>query len=237
MPEEDRSELISRLAALETAGLSDVLDEMGYPNQVLASDVRPIDPASRLAGLALCVRGENRVVTQSAAPAAPSLSPYELERRMKPGLVAVIDCGGHNVGAVIGGFIATSLKANGCRGVVTNGGVRDSREIAEVGLPTFCTFLTPVNASRRWSIVAIDEPVHLPGLGGGTVSVRPGDCLLGDADGVIVVPATIALAAIDAAEQLSQIEGTITQGIRAGGTREQLFAQHPRFAHIRRVKS
>src|SRR5205807_6086644 len=99
-----------------------------------------------------------------------------------------------------------------------------------------CTFLTPVNASRRWRIVSVDEPVHLAGLAGGSVTVRPGDYLLGDADGVIVVPVEIARAAIEAAEQLAHIEGTITQAIRAGGTREQLFAQHPRFAHIRRVK-
>jgi 3-hexulose-6-phosphate synthase/6-phospho-3-hexuloisomerase len=66
--------------------------------------------------------------------------------------------------------------------------------------------------------------------------VRPGDYLLGDADGIVVVPAEIAIAAIEAAETLDTIERTITQGIRDGGTREQLFKLHPRFAHIRRVR-
>ena len=236
MSEQERSELIARLAKLESAGFSDVLDEMGYPNQVLAREMRPLDHATRMAGAALCVRGENRVVTQSTAPAGPQISPYEIERRMQPDLVAVIDAGGHNVGAVIGGFMATSLTKNGCRGVVTNGGVRDSQEIAAIGMPTFCTFVTPVNASRRWKIVSVDEPVHLAGLAGSSVTVRPGDFLLGDADGVIVVPTEIASAAVEAAEQLARIEGTIAQAIRAGGTREQLFAQHPRFAHIPRLK-
>ena len=235
--EQQPDALITRLANLETAGMSDVLDEMGYPGQVLASDIRPLDATLRMAGLALCVRGENRVVTQSAPPATGQISAYELERRMRPGLIAVIDAGGHQVGAVIGGFMATALKANGCRGLVTNGGVRDTREIAAVGLPTFCRFTTPVNASRRWRIASIDEPVHLPGIGGTTVDVSPNDFVLGDADGVLVIPAAIAAHAIDAAEQLARIEGTITQGIRAGGTREELFAKHPRFAHIRRFKS
>jgi regulator of RNase E activity RraA len=235
MPDDAEIALIARLAKLETAGFSDVLDEMGYPNQVLASDLRPLDPERRLAGIAFCVRGENRVVTQTPPP-EQQLSPYELERQMKPGLVAVIDAGGQSVGATIGGFVATSLKSNGCQGLVTNGGVRDSREIVAVGLPTFCRFVTPVNASRRWSIAEVGQPVHLPGIGGGSVAVRPGDYLLGDADGIVVIPAEIAIAAIEAAETLDTIERTITQGIRDGGTREQLFKLHPRFAHIRRAR-
>ena len=228
------SSLIERLAGLETAGLSDVLDEMGFATQVLASDLRPLDAGRRLAGVAYCVRGENRVATQSQATS--SFSPYEIERAMRPGLVAVIDAGAQNAAAMIGGFVATSLKSNGCRGLVTNGGVRDSREIVSVGLPTFCRFVTPVNASRRWSITEVGQPVHLPGIGGGTVAIRPGDYLLGDADGVIIVPAEIIVAAIEAAETLDAIEKKITQGIRDGGTREELFKLHPRFAHIRRAK-
>jgi regulator of RNase E activity RraA len=236
MSEDDRNALVSRLAKLETAGFSDVLDEMGYPNQALASELRPLDAGSRVAGIALCARGENRVVTQSSAPPERQISPYELELRMKSGLVAVIDAGGQTAGATLGGFMATSLKASGCHGVVTTGGVRDSREIVRVGLPTFCRFVTPVNASRRWAIVEVDQPVHLPGIAGSTVTVRPGDFLLGDADGVIVIPAEIAAPAIAAAEELDRIERTITQGIRDGGTREQMFALHPRFKHIRRLK-
>jgi 4-hydroxy-4-methyl-2-oxoglutarate aldolase len=236
MFEDERNALVARLEHLETAGFSDVLDEMGYPNQVLASTLRPLDPQSHMAGTALCVRGENRIVTQAAAPPERQINPYELERRMKPGRVAVIDAGGHSVGGMIGGFIATSLKANGCRGLVTSGGVRDSREIVGVGLPTFCAFVTPVNASRRWSIVEVDAPVHLPGIAGSPVTIRPGDFLLGDADGVLVIPAEIAAPAIEAAVELDAIEKRITQGIRDGGTREQLFALHPRFKHIGRVK-
>jgi|SRR5690349_3022269 regulator of RNase E activity RraA len=229
------SALIERLAGLETAGLSDVLDEMGFSSQVLASDLRPLDPDCRLAGVAFCVRGENRIITQSQSTKS-SFSPYELERAMRPGLIAVIDAGPQNVGGMIGGFVATSLKSKGCRGLVTNGGVRDSREIVSVGLPTFCRFVTPVNASRRWSIADVGQPVHLPGLGGGSVAIRPGDYMLGDADGVIVVPAEIVDAAIEAAETLDAIEKKITQGIRDGGTREELFKLHPRFAHIQRLK-
>jgi len=56
MSQDEAAALIARLAKLETAGFTDVLDEMGYPNQVLASDIRPLDPSRRMAGVALCVR-------------------------------------------------------------------------------------------------------------------------------------------------------------------------------------
>ncbi len=238
MPADTDIAWIERLSKLETAGMSDVLDEMGYSSQVLTSDLRPLDGERRLAGIALCVRGENRVVTQSQAPPHQHpFSPYEIERAMQPGLVAVIDAGAQDAGAMIGGFVATSLKSKGCQGLVTNGGVRDSREIVAVGLPTFCTFVTPINASRRWSITEVGEPLRLPGMGGGTVAIRPGDLILGDADGVVVIPTEIAVPAIEAAETLDAIEKRITQGIRDGGTREQLFKLHPRFAHIRRLKA
>ncbi len=55
MPDDGVIALIARLAKLETAGFSDVLDEMGYPSQVLASDLRPLDAERRLAGIAFCV--------------------------------------------------------------------------------------------------------------------------------------------------------------------------------------
>lgn len=236
MDEQQAAALVARLAKLETAGFTDVLDEMGYPGQVLSSDIRPLDPARRMAGIAFCARGENRVVTQTPLPPDKQVNAYELERRMQPGLVAVVDAGGNNVGAVIGGFIAISFKNSGCAGFLTNGAVRDSREIIDVGLPTFCRFLSPINSSRRWSIVETDQPVHLPGIAGSPVTIRPGDFLLGDADGVVVIPAEIALPAIEAAEQLDQIERTITQAIRAGGNREELFKKHPRFKHIKRVR-
>lgn len=228
--------LIARLAKLETAGFTDVLDEMGYPGQVLASNIRPLDPTKRMAGIAMCARGENRVTGQTPVPADKQISAYELERRMKPGLVAVIDAGGNDVAAVIGGFIAISFKNSGCAGFLTNGAVRDSREIIDVGLPTFCRFVSPINASRRWSIVETDRPVHLPGIAGSPVAIRPGDFLLGDADGVLVLPAEIAEPAIAAAEELDAIERKITAAIRAGGNREQLFQQYPRFKHIKRVR-
>jgi len=227
-------EAVARLAKLETAVVSDVLDEMGYPNQVLCPSLRPLDPTQRMAGKALCARGENRMTTMPAADKLPN--PYEVERRMGPGMIAVVDAGGNDTGAILGGFVAISFKNVGCAGIVTNGGVRDSREIVELGLPTYCRFVTPINGSRRFAIVEVGMPVVLPGIGGMTITVKPDDYLLGDADGALVIPAAIIGLVLEASETLDGIERTITEGIRKGGTREQLFPGNPRFKHIPRLR-
>lgn len=225
---------VARLAKLETAVVSDVLDEMGYPGQVLSPALKPLDPTRRMAGRALCARGETRMTTMPAADKLPNI--YEIERRMGPGMVSVVDAGGNDVGAILGGFVAISYKNAGGAGIVTNGGVRDSREIVELGLPTYCRFVTPINGSRRFAIVEVGQPVAMPGIGGATIIVRPDDYLLGDGDGAIVIPQEIIDPVLEASEKLDAIERTITEGIRKGGTREQLFPLHPRFKHIPKLR-
>ena len=228
------NQLTQRLAKLETAIVSDVLDEAGLPNQILVRDLRPIDPELRLAGEAFCVRGENRITTRTPAP--QRFSAFEIDKRITEGKVAVVDCGGHEIGAVIGGFMAISLKRHGCRGLVINGAVRDTLEIKALQLPTFARFQTPANASRRWDFVEFDTTLALPGLTGPAVIVHPGDFVLGDADGLIVIPKQFAEPVINAAEELSRIEKQITAELNSGVEREEAFARHPRFQHIKRLQ-
>jgi 4-hydroxy-4-methyl-2-oxoglutarate aldolase len=228
-------ELVDRLARMETAVMSDVLDEAGFPNQVLAPSLRPVDPRAKLAGVALCIRGDH-VFKASRAPLEPRPSGYELERRMRPGLVGVIDAGSQRSGALIGGFVAATLKAKGCRGLVINGGVRDNLEIAELGLPTFSAFASPINASRRWEVVEVDCPLAMPGAAGIPVTVHPGDLMLGDYDGVVVVPSAFAEPLIVAAERLDEIEQVIKREIAQGADRETALARNPRFKHIPQLR-
>ena len=75
----------------------------------------------------------------------------------------------------------------------------------------------------------------MPGMNGATVSVAPGDLLLGDADGVVVIPLRHADSLIADAERLQAIEEAIRADMKAGNSREEAFAKHPRFAHIRPV--
>lgn len=225
-------QLSSRLARLETTVVSDVLDEAGFPAQALAPKIRPLAPDMRLAGEAVCLAGGARVATKSR----PVRGAYDIEAAVRPGAVAVLATNGFTGGAVMGGFIARALQAKGCAGLLTDGCVRDAREIIQIGFATFTRHVTPVNGSRRFEIAGVDEPVALPGPGRGTVLVQPGDLVLADYDGVVVVPRGVAEAIIAAAEELAAIEQRIDAAMASGASRRQAFAANPRFDHIPRLR-
>jgi 4-hydroxy-4-methyl-2-oxoglutarate aldolase len=226
------SALLERLAALETGQLSDVLDEAGLPNGVLSNAIRPLWGGGRMVGVALCARGEPVVQARERlrTPDADAL-----DRAIAPGSIVLIETGGFAAGSCVGGLMAYSFKRNGCEGLIVDGAVRDSAEIEELGLTTWCRGRTPVNGSRRWGLVEVGAPIRLPGAGGPPVVVTPGDYVVADEDGVVVIPAAAAASIVADAEELARIEGRIAEELRAGGRRGEVFKRNPRFDHIRAV--
>jgi regulator of RNase E activity RraA len=115
----------------------------------------------------------------------------------KPGHVLVMDCRGDARAASGGDILMTRLLRRGAAGVVTDGGIRDAGPISKMPLPVFCAGPSaPLNIVQHHA-VEIDAPIACGG-----VAVYPGDILVGDADGVVVLPAHLADAvAQDAAAQ------------------------------------
>lgn len=224
------NDLLARLARLETGQVSDVLDEAGLPSHALSSALVPLASGQCFAGIAVCARGEAAVDGRHARPAMPGAA---LESAMRPGGVLVIDSGGFARGALLGGFVAFSLQRAGCVAIVTDGPVRDADEIRGLGLAVVAGGVTPVNGSRRWRWTDVNVPVTLPGQEGRPVAVAPGDYILADGDGVVVVPAAVAATVIEDAEELARIEKRIGEGLRDGGTRAEVFKRNPRFDHVR----
>ena len=225
-------DLIARLARLDTGIVSDVLDEAGFFAQVPDRRIRAVTPPARFAGEAVCVRGEARIATRTEAPAEARISAYAVDRSARPGAVIVVSTGGFEGGAFMGGLLARTLKARGCHGLVTDGLVRDGEELAALGMPVMAAGLTPINGSRRWTPVERDVPVALPGQATGAVTVRPGDLILGDTDGLVVVPRRHAEAIIAMSEELARKEAAINAEMDRGDGREEAFRKHDRFAHI-----
>ena len=224
--------LVARLAQLETGQVSDVLDEAGLPNQVLASHLGLLRPGARLAGRASCVAGEPIV---TAANASPALPPDALESVVERDTILVIGTGGFSAGSVLGGFVAFSLQLQGCAGVLTDGLIRDADEINGLDFPVVCAGLTPLNGARRWRLTRRGDPIPLPGQTAVPVLVRPGDLILGDADGVVVVPAHAAEQVIADSEELLRIERRIGEALRSGAKRIDAFKDNPRFGHVRKA--
>jgi regulator of RNase E activity RraA len=130
---------------------------------------------------------------------------------VSPGHVLVQDCRGDKTAASCGSILTTRLKVRGAAGMVSDGAVRDSGVIAALGFPVFCAGASaPTNLIKHHSV-----DMNLP-IGCGGVAVYPGDIIVGDIDGVVVIPRHLAEeVATDAVEQ-ERMEDFILQRIEAG---------------------
>jgi 4-hydroxy-4-methyl-2-oxoglutarate aldolase len=224
-------EIVKRLANLDSNLVSDVMDAGGLRGQVLAARIRPLDPGFRLLGIALCARGVPVTVDRGPKTA---LGPFDIDAAMFPGGVVVLENGGPADSAVLGGLMAKSWQALGGRGMVTDGLVRDSRELIEMGFPVFSTGATPAASGGRWALLEVGGEARLEARDGNDLVVRDGDLIVGDIDGCSVVPGAHAEAIVAAAETLKAIEGRIVAMMDSGKGRREAFAANPRFDHVPR---
>jgi 4-hydroxy-4-methyl-2-oxoglutarate aldolase len=110
---------------------------------------------------------------------------------MTPGVVPV--WAGTNIRGVccFGDLLASSMQARGCAGVVVDGGVRDTAYLRTLDMPVVARFRTPAQGIHRWKVTGTQVPVQVRGAIDDWVTVTPGDTIVADEDGVIVVPHAI----------------------------------------------
>jgi 4-hydroxy-4-methyl-2-oxoglutarate aldolase len=227
----DQEALINRFRAIPTSIAYDVMDAMGHPNQALHHAIRPLAPTMRVCGSAYTARG-------MASPGhTTGVSSYQMYRELTPGSVLVLDTGGHAIAGPWGENTSLSATVRGCTGAVIDGGTRDAEGVEAMRFPVFARFVTPVIAKGRWSMTALGEPIHMSGQVGAQVRVEPGDLVLGDRDGVVIVPMRLRAVVLEAAEELARIEERIQAALAAGDDREEVYRRFPKFDHIRRTGS
>lgn len=159
---------VQELSKLPTGN---VADSVG-PQFVMNSAIKPIDTKSKMVGRAVtvnCFPGDNLALHQGMAEA-------------KAGDVLVFDCKGYTEAGHFGDMMATACKVKGIAGVVIDGSCRDSQDILELGLPVFVRAFNPRGTVKE-SLGSVNVPIVC-----GSVSVKPGDIIFGDCDGVVVVP-------------------------------------------------
>jgi len=166
----------ARLSADDLANWTDIppsiaSDSMNRSN-VMAARISPLSP-----GMVLC--GQARTITSLVGDNSAVLVAIGLA---EPGDVLVIDGRGHTQTAVWGGVMTRAAMACGIAGVVLDGAVRDAAEIRELGFPVFAAGLCPAGPSKGFG-GTIDGVISCAGC-----PVQPGDVVLGDDDGVAVVP-------------------------------------------------
>jgi regulator of RNase E activity RraA len=184
--------LIDRLSRLHPAVVADCLDRAGLRHQVLAPHVRPLTPAMRVAGYAATVR----CVEVDAVPESRDdwyCNELAAVDALRPGEVMVVStCRG----SFWGELLATASAYRGARGVVADAYTRDTLALVEMGFPTFAAGIHCADSLGRIDVEARGVPISCAG-----VAVAPGDLVLGDHDGVVVVPAAAGEAIVTAAEE------------------------------------
>lgn len=182
-------ETYDRLMQVGTANVANALLKRGFRNVYLLG-VQPIAANQRqLVGRAYTLR------FMPAREDVDSMANYaqdsNLHRRAieecPPGAVLVIDAFGNTQAAAMGDMMAARLKVRGVAGVVTDGGYRDAPAIRQVGLPCYQQRNAPPATPIALHPIELNGPVGCAG-----VAIYPGDVIVGDGDGVVAIPATLA---------------------------------------------
>lgn len=168
--------------SLYASVLSDTLDHMGLTQQAMRPFVRPLDETAILCGRA------RTGLYMPVYHVDENENPYDVEITLVddlgPGDVAVFACGGPTDRiAPWGELLSTAASYRGAVGCVTDGLVRDVRQIRQMGFPIFHGGIGPLDSRGRGKMMRMDIPVECAG-----VLVRPGDLVFGDVDGVVVIP-------------------------------------------------
>lgn len=186
---------------------SATLHEAQGQTGALGSAIKPLDPQRRLAGPALTVDvtpGDNLVIHYALTCA-------------KPGDVLAVDAKGYAEAGLWGDILTLAAQEIGIAGLVIDGAVRDSDAILAMGFPVFSRGLS-IRAAQK------NQPgqVNVPIICGG-VAIRPGDWIMGDRDGVVVIPSGNIAAVVESAREREVAEIALRKGIRAGKSTIELL--------------
>src|SRR5438105_7543226 len=199
--------LIDRLAACYTGAVHDVLRLLGHDNFVLPPDIKAIAPGTRLAGPVWTVSGRS---DRSKTRHECLLGWCTLLSRAPAGHVVVCQPNNREI-ALMGELSAQTLQARGVLGYVVDGGSRDTDLVLAQGFPVFCAFLTPADIVERWVPDRYAEPVAI-----GAVTVHTGDWLLGDRDGVVIIPGAIVEEVVRRTEEVVATETDMRRALLGG---------------------
>ncbi len=195
---------LDRARRLDTATLSDAMDKLRIEG--VCRGIKPRDHHFRLAGRAFTV-GYGPV--DAAAPGTVG----DYVDAMKPGEVAVLDNGGREDCTVWGDILTQFAYTRGLGGTVIEGACRDVHLCLELGYPIYSRSYSMKTGKDRVEVYATQVPVAI-----GDARVCPGDLLIGDADGVVVLPRALEDRILDVAETIFAAEATIRELVAGGAS-------------------
>ncbi|MGA0079542.1 MAG: RraA family protein [Candidatus Nanopelagicus sp.] len=213
---------LKKLATIITAALaSDCLDHMDLRNQVLKSDIEMISGEGVMLGYAFPVRVE----AVFAAPDVPYVGLLKALDAVGKDQVYITPSnrnnGGNHPAAFWGELLSTACKHKGVAGALTDGPVRDTTRMQSLGFKVFGVQTSPLDINSRYEVVEHNVPAEIDG-----VVINPGDLIVGDVDGVVIVPKNAIAEVIVRVEEKNSGENLFRNAVRDGMPPSQAFAKY-----------
>jgi len=196
-------DMLERFSKLPTGNISDANNKGGNMDPA----IKPIDSSIKMAGTAFTVKcqpGDN-LTLHKAILEAPA------------GVVLVANANEYCWGGHFGEIMALACQMKGIAGLVIDGSCRDAEDIQEMGFPVFCRALNPGGTVKE-TVGVINEVIQC----GGRI-VRPGDVIVGDRDGVVVVAAEKAAEVLERAEAIAAKEVQVKELLKQGKTTVEIY--------------
>ncbi|MCB8942614.1 MAG: 4-carboxy-4-hydroxy-2-oxoadipate aldolase/oxaloacetate decarboxylase [Ardenticatenaceae bacterium] len=197
------NELIQQLAAFPTATLHEAMGKYG----ALPSGIKPLSPAMKVCGTAVTVHTmprDNMMLHHAIAQATP-------------GDVIIAHCSDFWEAGYWGEIMAVGAQARGLAGLIIDGCVRDADPIITLGFPVFARGLC-IHGTTKFGSGTLNQPITI-----GPITINPGDVVVGDRDGVVIVPADHLVNTINKATAREAKEAQVMERLRNGETTLEIY--------------
>lgn len=203
---------------LTTAILSDSCDESGLRHQVFAQRYAPLSPGTRAIGRARTVRYAPALESVVANPYHESIDFID---SVGEGEMIIISTADSNDSGFWGELFSAAAMGAKVSGVITDGNLRDTDKIVDLGFPAFSRSRRPIDFRARMRVIASDVAVVVSG-----VRIAPGDLVMADDDGVVVVPQEHEEEVLTRARARAAAESTVLAELLAGASMRSVWEKH-----------
>lgn len=211
--------LFKRLSEGYSGAVYDVMRDMGLPESILPYDIKPLKYKENMVGPAFTVQGERVDLSVDET----MLKWTEFLSCCPAGSVVVCQ---PNDGVLshMGELSAETLKLRGIKGYIVDGGCRDTEFIEKIGFPVWCKYRTPVDVCGKWIPTEMGKTIEI-----GSVSIRNGDVILADIDGIAVLPSEKAEEIATNVEVVINTENKVRTSILKGDDPKEAYLKYGKF--------
>ena len=221
-------EIRKRLLPVYSADVYDALDAMGYSDQCLSLEIKPLKDDMKVVGPALTILGTSEPLygDELKIPEFDDFAKYDL---IYEGCVFVINTEKNDQVGHWGEMVSYGARNKGSVGVVIDGGTRDKAGILRINnWACFARYTSPIESNKRWRCKTIEKPIYMTGTLTKYVRVNPGDWIFGDCDAVIVIPQEILMEALPKIEDIYTREELSRKELSDGAQLKEVAKKYDR---------